>query len=465
MKPGRRKFLLALFGALSAVAAFQLAMPFVGSLAHPGMQLGDPGFKFPFGTTWATVEYTANGALLCGPICFVLVLGSRGPKWAWIVGILGTVIGGLAGYVANGVADELGIAADRKFGSVPFLPQALWSVVVPLTYALTIAIVLGPTRPRLRRALYAAFYGAVGSFIAVIGAEAVVQALISTGRINLDPSQLGDGGLGLAKASIPVWEATATAAGFAIGAVFGLAEQASRAASLLLVLGRNEGREWNLDGGVSRIGSAEGNEVYLSGMSGIAPVHARIVRHSEGYGVEETGAGPIMLNGLPIPGGAWLNNSDTLGIGSVVLGFSSQVNARAQGFPPLTSPAYSMQSPLAPVAQVAPQAPLPSTVAMHPQTPAASGQASLIDAFGNAYPLHPGSNSVGRDAGVAVNLGWDSSVSRQHAEIVLSPAGGQIRDLGSTNGTKVNGQPVQGPTPLKSGDHVQIGHVSLTFQA
>ncbi len=478
MKPARRAFLLALVGALSAVVAFQLAMPFVASLSHAGLSPSDPRARFPLGTKWALVEYIANGALLCGPICFILVWGNRGPKWASISGLLGLIVGGIAGFAANGGADRLGIAAERKFGTAPFVPQAIWSFLVPVAYALTIAIVVGPTPARLRRAYYAVFYAAIFSFLAFVGAEVIVEALVQTGKINLDVSQVGDA----AQASIPVWEACAAAAGFAIGAMFARAESASRAASLQLALGRNEGREWNLDSKVSRIGSAEGMEVYLGRNSGTAPVHARIVHHPDGYAVEETGAGPILLNGLPVPGGAYLNNGDTLGIGPVVLIFSSQINARAQGFPPMTSPVPMGQAPI-PVPQPMPlpqpmpalqQAPMPqpnpmpmpqaASVAPAPVQRIAPGGPKLIDAFGNAYPLHDGVNSLGREQGVSVNLGWDSSVSRHHAEIAVSPSSVQIRDLGSTNGTRVNSQTVQGPFQLHDGDNLQIGHVSLTFK-
>src|ERR671922_1916191 len=51
----------------------------------------------------------------------------------------------------------------------------------------------------------------------------------------------------------------------------------------------------------------------------------------------------------------------------------------------------------------------------------------------------------------------DPNVSRRHAEI--RPSGGSwiVRDLGSTNGVKVNGRRIQGPQSLKPGDTIELG--------
>jgi hypothetical protein len=58
----------------------------------------------------------------------------------------------------------------------------------------------------------------------------------------------------------------------------------------------------------------------------------------------------------------------------------------------------------------------------------------------------------------------DSNVSRRHAEISPSGANWLIQDLGSTNGVRVNGRQVDGPHPLESGDRIELGTVSVTFE-
>jgi pSer/pThr/pTyr-binding forkhead associated (FHA) protein len=59
----------------------------------------------------------------------------------------------------------------------------------------------------------------------------------------------------------------------------------------------------------------------------------------------------------------------------------------------------------------------------------------------------------------------DPSVSGEHAEITFVRDRWWVRDLGSTNGTLVNEERIDGPTPLRSGDVVQFGRVSGRFRA
>jgi Protein of unknown function (DUF3662)/FHA domain len=66
-----------------------------------------------------------------------------------------------------------------------------------------------------------------------------------------------------------------------------------------------------------------------------------------------------------------------------------------------------------------------------------------------------------READVVVD---DPNVSRRHAEV--RPSGGSwiVRDLGSTNGVKVNGRRIQGAQSLKAGDEIQLGTSRVTFE-
>jgi signal transduction histidine kinase len=56
-----------------------------------------------------------------------------------------------------------------------------------------------------------------------------------------------------------------------------------------------------------------------------------------------------------------------------------------------------------------------------------------------------------------------TDVSRRHARISMGDQGFQIEDLGSANGTFLNGVRVASATPLRVGDHVQIGNTVLVF--
>ena len=58
----------------------------------------------------------------------------------------------------------------------------------------------------------------------------------------------------------------------------------------------------------------------------------------------------------------------------------------------------------------------------------------------------------------------DPNVSRQHAEIRPSGASWTVRDLGSTNGVKVNGRRVEGAQSLKHGDAIELGTTRIVFE-
>ena len=55
----------------------------------------------------------------------------------------------------------------------------------------------------------------------------------------------------------------------------------------------------------------------------------------------------------------------------------------------------------------------------------------------------------------------DPKVSRQHAKFSLQDGKASVEDLGSSNGTKVNGQKISGPTELGHGDTISIEHIFL----
>jgi predicted component of type VI protein secretion system len=79
---------------------------------------------------------------------------------------------------------------------------------------------------------------------------------------------------------------------------------------------------------------------------------------------------------------------------------------------------------------------------------------------GKTIPLTGPVFRVGRDETCHLRPSSDQ-VSRQHAEIVVSADSAILKDLGSRNGTHLNGRLVTEPTKLKSGDLIKIGY--LTF--
>src|SRR5690606_26139660 len=81
---------------------------------------------------------------------------------------------------------------------------------------------------------------------------------------------------------------------------------------------------------------------------------------------------------------------------------------------------------------------------------------------GHRYPLFQ-RTIMGRSESAAITLA-DDRVSGKHCEVVASPVGFLIRDLGSSNGTLVNAQKIS-ETDLHEGDLVQVGYTVFKFQS
>lgn len=80
---------------------------------------------------------------------------------------------------------------------------------------------------------------------------------------------------------------------------------------------------------------------------------------------------------------------------------------------------------------------------------------------GHEYPLEKAVNVVGREKGVDVLLP-DTAVSRRHAAIEAGGGAFRLKDLGSTNGTLLNGKKVR-EGPIRHGDRFQVGNTTLQF--
>ncbi|MFI5461694.1 MAG: FHA domain-containing protein, partial [Isosphaerales bacterium] len=74
--------------------------------------------------------------------------------------------------------------------------------------------------------------------------------------------------------------------------------------------------------------------------------------------------------------------------------------------------------------------------------------------------LNDGVTSIGRHDDCVIRI-KSSQVSRRHCEIFEVAGKLTIRDLGSSNGTFVNGKRVSGQQVLKPGDEVTVGAVAL----
>jgi DNA-binding winged helix-turn-helix (wHTH) protein len=77
--------------------------------------------------------------------------------------------------------------------------------------------------------------------------------------------------------------------------------------------------------------------------------------------------------------------------------------------------------------------------------------------------LRPGENVIGRDEAATLWID-DSLVSRRHARILVDPTEAMLEDLGSKNGTLLNGRRIDSPAKLADEDLITIGPASIVFR-
>lgn len=160
-------------------------------------------------------------------------------------------------------------------------------------------------------------------------------------------------------------------------------------------------------------------------------------------------------------------------------GAVDQFNAYAAGAAPAAAAAgYAAgqaAAAAAPQPQAMPQQAVPQQAAntvmfagagvpgQQPAQPQQASRARLIDTAANrAIDLASARVTLGRESRNDITIP-DINVSRTHAEISLSPQGAWvITDLGSTNGTYVNGRAVASQ-PLNEGDHIAMGSTNFVF--
>ncbi|MFI1356628.1 FHA domain-containing protein [Streptomyces sp. NPDC020898] len=83
----------------------------------------------------------------------------------------------------------------------------------------------------------------------------------------------------------------------------------------------------------------------------------------------------------------------------------------------------------------------------------------LLPHPGNSHPLR-----IGRDPANGLRLTHET-VSRVHAELRQQGGLWVLRDLGSTNGTTVNGRRVIGAAVVRDGDQISFGHMAFRLAA
>ena len=233
--------------------------------------------------------------------------------------------------------------------------------------------------------------------------------------------------------------------------------------------------EVELEGSLS-VGRAEGNDLVLT-EGGVSRKHARFFIEGDEVHVEDSGsANGTWVDGERIEGALALEAKSQVVIGDYELSVKTGGAKRSSAAPKRSKPAPRNREPTTPSGRAAHGARSTKVVPVVKR----SGEGALArrqqprrvtgpqlrglngPLVGKTFVLS-GTMTVGRVGGNDITLD-DDSVSRRHAEVEVSGDEVTLRDLGSANGTTVNGGPVTEDMPLSSGDIVQFGIVELMFE-
>lgn len=439
-----RTLWFALMGATAGAVTWAIATPHLPSLVISLDTIGNavrPEDQFTLGTFYGWFSSLLLGALIAGPIAFgVAITRNKLPK-AILLGVLATVVGAATTCGADAAADYILLTLTKRSG-MPFMPYIpLWELFVPMALALSIALCTQPTWTRVMRAVKVGLWaclltwllrGVLGTAMtAVVVGQAVTMA---KGSMQIDMWQMMK----------PLILAQNVGFGLAMGIAFSLVDTVGRTAWVRHLLGRNEGRVFGLFAPVNRIGSTEGLEVPIFGDPALAPVHAQIVRNGHDFVIQDL-TGGMMLNGWPVQS-AVLMDDTVIQLGSTMLHFGTG--------------AVRVAVPVMPAPVAAPVAPIPIAV---PATAETRFDPRLLDPFGKVISLAHGRNVIGRSEQATIPFEHDGLVSRLHAEILIDGGQARISDLGSRNGTHLNGALVS-EAVLQDGDRVRFGSTECVYR-
>ncbi|HWD37982.1 MAG TPA: FHA domain-containing protein [Fimbriimonas sp.] len=389
------------------------------------------------------------------------------------LGLLFGVVAGLFGYSIGGRIE------DTIFGASIFVSGNEFAKIPPRTlvfaiWGLALGAGIGASSLTGKRTIQGALGGLLGAGIGGLVFDPIGYVLAAT-ILSLKGQHSGE--VGIASRAVAF-----TITGASIALFIGLVERWTRSAWLRIDYGRNEYKEWSIDSAQTFIGRNESASVPLRGDPNVAPVHAVIQKQGSQY-VLSDGGSPIgtYVNGQRIQQ-AILTPGAIIQIGSFALRFlvkgtpapvyapdMQRGQAYAHALPQQPMPQLTPGYPAAPVPQ-----PLPGnqTVA-YQQTPAATPAPTAVapgfalvaldgSVAGQRFPIG-GPIEVGREAS-GIRLTGDVNASRRHASVSPGFSGVSVTDLGSTNGTFVNGQRVQN-AEARTGDVIKIGGTSFRVES
>ena len=387
-----------------------------------------------------------------------------------IFGAIGSTLGATVGSVLTNMIMHPPVGGVHH---LDFAPRMIARALQLMPIGLFMGVAIGLTLKSKRGLVAGLLGGLIGGLFVGFGFD-LLGALITPATSTLASGIQTPPGMQLETGG-PSRALMAVGLGVAVGLFVAIMDRVTRQAWVRLVLGRNEGREWPIDGERTMIGRDERAHIPLFGDMSVQPLHAIIHRSRGQYVLQDQGTQIGIGWNNQRTSEVVLSPGDSFQIGSHNLQFLMKEGAaqklgegRAAGQPVnqggavQQQPMQPIQQPGQPIQQPVPQQPV-GQQAMSMQAPSVA-LALVVTAgpmTGQRFEL-TGPIEAGREA-TGIAMGFDAQASRRHASFTPMGDTVTVQDLGSTNGTFVNGQRVQSAT-LSRGDVVQIGNSTFRVE-
>ena len=336
-------------------------------------------------------------------------------------------------------------------------------------------VVLEGVRPR-----HAVVQGMPGGAAAIRTADSEAEVRVNGVRLGSDPTPLLHGdkvGIGVHELLVVDPARAGSTQLFDSGAFADLVPPpgakgiGTRTGGRLVCL--TDGREYGVGAGPLSFGREAGSDVVVAGNE-VSRQHAEIRNEPDGYLLLDVSVNGTYVNGERIGKTHVLARADVIRIGNDEFRFYADAASPS-------APTSSPESAVAPTPPASPPAGAARRLSdtMHglpdpeppgrntPPSPAAVPLASLLFRSGGfkgrRLPIKVPVVNIGRGDYNDIVIG-DPSVSTMHAKLQRREAIWILTDLGSTNGTYVEGERLTGEAPLTPGTTLRFGDVLVLFE-
>ena len=233
-----------------------------------------------------------------------------------------------------------------------------------------------------------------------------------------------------------------------------------------------DGREYGIESGTLVFGRDASADVVVSGNE-VSRRHAEIKTTADGYVLMDLSVNGTYVNGQRVGRSHRLARADVIRIGHDEFRFYADAAPAQAPMPPRVAPAEPIRPPTGAGNRLSdtliglPSEALKESETPTPVQPTVVPIASILvrtgSLRGRRMPIRTPVVNVGRADFNDIVLA-EPSVSTTHAKLQRRDGLWIISDLGSTNGTYVEGEPVAGETPLAPGTTIRFGDVAVLFE-